>query len=106
VGYFLNLFNGATTDDLGRVFRIDKNNGKVYVEHLPINNYSPATPTYVRQTVYGFKGYDIGEEGNRQIGESKIGGSHIPADVYITADYENNSVDTDKVLIGHVEYIY
>ena len=106
VGYYLNLFNGATTEDLGRVLMIDKNNGKVYVESLPSNSYSPATPTYVRQTAYVFKDYDIGEAACRQIGESKIGGSHIPADVFVTADYENNSVDTDKVLIGHVEYMY
>jgi len=105
VGYYLNLFDGAKTHDLGRIIKLDKNNNKVYVEKEPSLAYSPASPTYVRQTAYVMKNYDIGESAPRQIGDSKIGGAYIPANVFVTADYENNS-DTDKVLIGHVEYLY
>lgn len=106
IGYYLNLFNGVTTDNLGRVIMIDKNNGKVYVEYAPVNSYSPASPTYVRQTAYAYKDFEIGEAWGRQIGESTIGGAYIPKDVYVTAEYQNFSTDTDKVLIGHVEYLY
>lgn len=105
IGFYLKLDNLSQNDDLGRVIYKNSSTNKVYVENNLSNSYSHLTPTYVRQTVYMIKDYEIGEPTAHQIGQSKIGGAHIPADVPITVDYKNNS-NTTSSIIGQVEYLY
>ena len=104
VGYHIKLFNGVNDDDVGRVLGIDIENGKIYVETAPTNTFNAGT-TYVRQTVYFMKDWNVGSGGAYSIGESKIGGSYIPADTIVTAIYTNNS-GTEKTFVGSVEYLY
>lgn len=106
VGYYIKLVAGATSEELGRVLYIDSNNNKIYLEKNSTNTFSPASPTYVQQTAYLIKDYEIGYDWCRNIGEMKIGGSHIPADTYIEVSYQNKSPTVVKELIGHVEYLY
>lgn len=105
IGYELNLFDGVNTSNLGRVLCINIEMSKVYVEINPDQTFSPLTPTYVRQTVYIIRDFVIGEPWDRCIGDSKIGGSHIPADTPVEFSYQNVTGDT-KNLVGHVEFLY
>ena len=106
IGYYIRLTDGVNADDVGRVISIDAESSIIYVENNLTNSYSPASPTYVQQTVYFIKDYEVGEDWERNIGEMKIGGSHIPADTFIEMSYKNNSVSDAKYIVGHVEYLY
>jgi hypothetical protein len=105
IGFFLKLDNLSQNDDMGRVIYKNTTTNKVYVENNPTNSYSPLTPTYVRQTIYMIKDYEIGEPTEHEIGQSKIGGAHIPPDTPITVDYTNNTNATSNI-IGKVEFLY
>ncbi len=106
IGYFIKLDDLTNNDDTERIIKIDTTNNYIYVEINPTNSYLAATPTYIRQSVYTIRNYDIGPAWEHEIGASKIGGSYIPANVLVTIEYDNKSVTTDKVLIGRVEYLY
>jgi len=105
-GYHIKLDDGTNTDEVERVISIDDTNNKIYVETNPANSYLAATPTYIKQTAYSIKDYELREAWDHTIGESKIGGSYVPADVIVELIYDNKSTDTDKVLIGRVEYLH
>ena len=104
IGYYIKLFNGVNNDDVGRVLGVDIENSKIYVETAPTNTFNAGT-TYVRQTVYFMKDWDLGSAGSYSIGESKIGGSYIPTDTIVTATYTNNS-SAERTFVGAVEYLY
>ena len=105
IGRYVTLFDGTNTDDLGRVISIGSGL-KIYVEKNMSNSFLAGTPTYVRQTIYMVKNLIIGPAWHYVVGESKIGGSSIPADTAITVEYDNKSTDTDKTIIGLLEYLY
>jgi hypothetical protein len=106
-GYDIKLVDlvNSHVEAVGRIISIDPALSRIYVETSPVFSYSPATPTYIQQTAYFIRNFEIGEAWNRNIGEMKIGGSHIPADTLIEVSYQNNS-STTKDVIGHVEFLY
>lgn len=106
LGNYVKLDDFINSDSVERVIGVDKVNNKIYVEGNPTNSYSAATPTYVRMSKYLLKDYEIGEPWSNVIGENKIGGSYIPKDTIIKCYYHNISTDTDKELLGMVEYLY
>lgn len=106
-GYYVKLDDLTNTDELGRCVLVDADLNSIFVESAPaVNVYSPLTPTYVRMTVYSVKDFELGEPGYRVIGESKIGGSGIPANIIIEGHYTNNSPSVTKTFIGEIEYLY
>lgn len=106
IGFYLNLDDGINNNTLDRVISTDKVSSKVYVETSPTDTFSPVTPTYIKQTVYVVKDYEIGPAWEHIIGESKIGGSYVPANTKVRVKYENKHPTQDKILIGRVEYLY
>jgi len=106
IGFCIKLDDLVNTDDVGRVISVNTENKKIYVEMNPANSYLVSTPTYVKNTAYAIKDFELGDAWEYNIGESKIGGTHIPTDVKIELSYENKSVDTDKKFIERVEYLY
>lgn len=104
-GYYIKLDDGTNSNDLGRVVHIDSTNSKIYTEVAPTNTYSPLTPTYVKQTVYQFLNYMLWNQQKYVIGDSKIGGQSIPANMPVTVIYKNNG-DTNKTIVGGVDYLY
>ncbi len=104
-GYHLNLFDGVNTEDLGRVKEIDNTNNKINIEIPTTKSFSAATPTYVRQTVYVVKNYEIGLPQRYKIGEGKIGGSHIPENTQVVVEY-TNTTSTSKDFYSQIEYLY
>jgi len=105
IGFYLKLDNFVTNDLLGQIINIDAVHNKVYVEINPTHSYLFTSPTYIRQTVYFIKNYQLSEPALHDVGARKIGGAYIPADVKITADYANNSA-SDSTIVGRVEFLY
>lgn len=105
-GYYIKLFDGVNQDDVGDVADVDIENSTIYVSKNPTNFFSPASPTYIQQTVYLMKDYDICAPMTHRLGESKIGGSYIPEYTTIRIIYNNKSIDEQKGFVGYVEYLY
>ena len=103
-GYYMKLYDGTNTDDVGRIISVDEINSKIYVETNLTNSFLAATPTYVQQTAYTMKDFIIGHPWEQNIGESKIGGSYVPADIMVRIHYKNNT-GTAKDFYGRVDYL-
>ena len=105
LGFDVNLYDGINNIDVLRVCSIDKSNNIITIEGAPTVTLSASSPTYVRRNVYMLRKNEIGNSWTNIIGESKIGGSYIPANVVIRIEYVNRSTLT-KSIIGRVEYLY
>jgi len=106
-GFEYRLSNGVNSTYMGRAVAVDTTNNKIYVENNVDQSYLASSPTYVLRTVYFLKNYKIDKAWNHVIGNSKIGGSYIPTDVFIHGEYTNNgTTGPAKTLVGHVEYLY
>jgi hypothetical protein len=105
IGFHIKLDNTTTSDYLGQVIYKNLATNKIYVRHGPSNSYSAVSPTYVKQTIYYVKDYEIGPAAKHEIGTTKIGGASIIGDTLITVDYVNNTSQASSI-IGRVEYLY
>jgi len=103
VGYFLKLADGTNTDDLGRV--IEVRGSSVVVETAAVNGFAAATPTYVKQTIKMIYDYKIFQADRITIGESKVGGSYVPAGTVLRVCYTNETTGA-KEFNAKVEYLY
>lgn len=106
IGFYIKLYDGTNQDDVGRVLSKDTVNNYIYVEKNLTNSFSASTPTYIQQTIYVIKDYEIGLPQEHTIGESKIGGSYIPTDTIVRVYYENKHATQDKTFIGVTELLY
>jgi len=105
IGYYIKLYDGTNTDDLGRVLSIDKVNNKITMETAATQAFTASTPTYIKQTVKMLPKSPLDTEGSMSAGESKIGGSYIPANTILRATYHNTAA-TAKKFIFFMEYLY
>jgi len=105
VGIELNLFDGPQSNDLGEVIARDPENSIVYTKNSPTSIFSPLSPTYVRVTEFNCKDLQVVRAWNYVLGESKIGGSYVPANVIIKVVYKNLSPTEDKDFGGYIEYL-
>jgi len=106
VGFYIDLFTPPSTiEDLGRIVSMDKINNIIYCENATSSYFSAAGPTYVRQTVYVIRNYTIGPPQRYPIGDSKIGGSYVPANTIVRVGYINKG-DTSRALTPIIEYLY
>ncbi len=106
IGFYVKLDDGVDVSDLGRIISIDSGSNTITVETAASNSHAASTPTVVKLTVFYIKDYNIGLAGNYILGDSKIGGSLVPANTNVCFDYINNSVSVAKKLIVQIEYIY
>ncbi len=105
VGYYIILTDGANSDDCGRIISIDSDNSKITVETATTNSFASATPTYVKQTVKMVPHMQLNANSRTQLGESKIGGSYIPANKILRLRY-NNTDGVAKTFSFILEYLY
>ena len=105
-GWEITIKDGTNSDVIERIILIDSINNKIYVEKNLTNSFLAATPSYVDTIIYTMKNYEIGAPFKYEIGNSKIGGSHVPANTTIEIDYENLHATENKTFIGYVEYLY
>lgn len=103
IGYHLELYSASGVYDCNRV--IGKGSDYVDIETPPDQDFSETWPTYVRQSVYMVPNMYLNGVGFVQIGQSKIGGSYIPANTQIKIRYQNNS-GAAKKFTWVMEYTY
>jgi hypothetical protein len=106
VGFYVNLFDGVNTEELGRVLAIDSDAGTITVETASTQAFSALSPTYVRMNIYFMKDAVFGHPWNLIYGEGKIKSSFVPANTLVQVDYTNNSPSTDKVITCSLEILY
>lgn len=106
-GYHVTLFDSGNQiyTKLGRVASVDTETNSITTELAPTYEILASSPTYVLVTVYLIWQYEIGSPWGHIIGESKIGGSYLPANTAVQVEYTNNG-NSDTHIIGHVEYLY
>lgn len=104
-GYCLKLSDGTNENDLGAIVGIDRVNNTVTVENSLTNNFLASTPTYVKRSVKMVPCIYIQGNSRVQLGESKIGGSYIPANTTFKVQYENNEGSAKKFRFIF-EYLY
>jgi hypothetical protein len=105
-GFHLALQDGTHYESLNEIACINKVNGTITMVGAPQYSYSPLTPTYILATMYYIHDYNLHHPWQHIIGESKIGGTYIPANTNIEVEYFNYSASDTKTLIGMVEYLY
>jgi hypothetical protein len=103
IGYYIKLWDGVNTSDMGRV--LYKSSNSIFCENPPATTFSAATPTYVKQTVYVVKDYILGAIGRNIIGEGKLGGSYVPSDVKVRVQYTNTH-GVENTFTASYEYLY
>jgi len=106
VGYYVNLFDGVNTEDLGRVLSVDPVLGSITVETPSTQSFSAASPTYVRMNIYFMKDAVFGHPWLTVFGEGKIKSSFVPANTVVQVNYTNNDVATDKEITVYIELMY
>lgn len=105
VGFEITIDDGVNKNVLGRLFDIDEAAGQITVETATTHEFAAATPTYVKMSIHMLQGHVFASGGSVAIGESKLGGSYLPANTPVTIVYQNNSSE-DKLFVPFVEYLY
>lgn len=99
-GYFLEI----GTDELGWIASVDKVAKTVTLANATANSYTAGN--IVTRTVKVIKNYTIGHAWKYDIGNSKIGGSYVPANTIVRVIYKNNNATTPKTIYSEIEYLY
>lgn len=106
IGFHLNLTDGVSLADLGRVIAIDPIASVVTVENGSTSVFSPLSPTYVRQTVHLVDNLHINVSNTRYgFAEKKLGGKNLPANIDLVIEYKNITGGA-KDFTYNIEYIY
>lgn len=105
VGYCADLYSASGVMDCGRVLAVNNNDNTITMEYPTNQPFSAAWPTYVRMSIHMVLPSPLAGEGRVQLGESKIGGSYIPANTVLRTNYDNKS-GLAKDLIFFLEYLY
>ncbi len=106
VGFEISLGDGTNTNDLGRIVGVDAVNSRLTMERATTHALSASSSTLVLLTVRMLRNYVFGVGGPVILGESRIGGSLIPANSQIHVIYQNNSLTEAKRWRITVESLY
>lgn len=105
IGYHVRLDDLTNQEDLGYVLAVDKNLNTITVQNASTQAFLATTPTFVQMTVSYVTDFEFGHPGQIEIGTSKIGTSHLPANAPIVSRYENKTSVTKRV-VSYLEYLY
>lgn len=103
LGFHVSITDQVNTAELGRV--IFKDDNSLYTEYYPSNTYLASSPTYIKMNIKSLNSYCLGYKTDHSIGETRIGGTHIPKDTVTTFKYTNNSTQTETLHLA-MEYLY
>lgn len=106
IGYDIKITDKDNTDSLGKIIFIDKERSQITTENKCINNFKVSNQTYILLTIKILENYEIGPPTQHIIGDSKIGGMHVPANTNLLLKYINKSLDTSKKIVFKIEYTY
>jgi hypothetical protein len=104
-GYYLNLYDGVETIDMGMVISVDTLTNTITMENTSSSFLSASTPTYIRRNIYLMKDVEIGHGWNNVYGEAKILSSYVPANTIIKMIYENKTSQDKRIVMG-LEILY
>jgi hypothetical protein len=104
-GIYMRLVGGTTVNEVGRIINVYSNNNLVTFETPTSNSFSVFSPTYCQITAKLADNFTIGTAGRYVMGESKIGGNYVPANVVADFEYTNKG-NTEKSLYFVLEYLY
>ena len=99
----IGFFCKVGTEDLGMILSIDSINSTISFQNPTSVEYT--TGTYYKIETKMIENYPLGMVGESIIGESNIGGTHLPANTITNVIYTNNS-NTQKIHKYCVEYLY
>jgi hypothetical protein len=99
VGYWAKV----GSNDCGRVLAVDLDGGTITVETAIASAENAGS--FVMQTIKILPESYLESYGREQLGESKIGGSEIPANMVLKARYFNSTASAKK-MIFFLEYLY
>ena len=102
LGYFVNLDDGANNNDLGRVTAKNIITNEITCEKAATNAFNATS--LVKMTVKMAE-MILGHPWEYVIGDTKIGGSYVPANSPMIIKYKNNGLTT-KELYLEIEYLY
>lgn len=105
VGTYVHLDDFTNKDDCGRVLSVNKTNLTITCETIPTNDFSPATPTYVKMTTKMVPHLELTGVGAVYNVTGGVGAAHIPANTVIKVRYNNKS-GTAKRFVATFEYFY
>lgn len=105
LGQVIRLDDGTNNNLMGKVKAIDTSTKKITLTESAENSFAVATPTYVKMSVCMVDNVELDNDDRVNLGDSKIGGSYIPADIVMTAKYKNNSTTARKFRVK-LEYLY
>ena len=105
LGFYIDLYNGTNTENMGRITAIDTNALTITMEIATTQAFLASTPTYVRVTVNVIDEFTIGPPSRLEIGKDKIGGSYVPTGTIIRVKYINNG-GSSKNFYCMIEYLY
>jgi len=103
IGYYLSLFDGVNSENLGRVVNVNKNNLQVSVETPCTQIFTSGS--FIRFSIKVIDYFTIGFPANSILGTGKIGGSYIPTNTIVRIKYTNNG-ETTKNIYPILEYLY
>ena len=87
IGYNLILDNGVDKEDLGRILTIDTENGEIYTEHTPMNDFAPGT--FIRMHRVGISELFLDRVDTKILGQNKVGATYLPAGTVVRLIYKN-----------------
>ena len=105
VGFEITLADGINSNFMGRIISVDTVNNRLTMETATPDAFLASTPTLVKLTVHMLRSYVFGTAGPVILGESKIGGSYVPANSVIQLRYENKTSESKTWLLT-VEHLY
>ena len=100
----ISLKEGAKEEDLGPVISIDNINNIVYFKNPTATQFSATPPTFVKMKRYVIDDFILGPADRYPLGDSKIGGSYVPAGNIVRATYVNKTAEQKK-LYAIIEYL-
>jgi len=104
VGKCCKLDDG-TNNEKYTVVSIDEDNNTLTLSQAVTNAYAAATPTYIKLSVCMVYGIEVSSASRIVLGESKIGGSYIPANTTFRWSYTNNGGSQVRVR-AYLEFLY
>lgn len=102
-GFDVQLTDGSTTEKLGRIVGVDKDNFQITVENALTNNFLASSPTYVQLNVCSVKDFKIDTLNKTQFGEKGFRYKTLPANTVMRLEYTNNN-GLPKIWNWRIEY--
>jgi len=106
LGQYIKLDDGTNADDMGVI--VEKTSTYIKTSVVSTHAFVAATPTYIKRSAYMFapgKFKFFKADIRMPVGESKIGGSYIPANTIFRCKYRNNGTAA-KSFYAVFEYLY